>query len=216
MIAGGIRLGIVDDHPAIAAGVLAGLAGLVPLAPGFRHTTTVDELIASGETYDVVILDIRLQDGSDPPDNARRLTARGWKVLLLTQVRQPALIGRCMRAGALGIVGKHEDLMVVAEAVVAVASGQDYVNADWAAALAAVAGDRAPALAPREDEVLRLYAAGLPMKSVARRLGVGEETVKEYLTRIRRKYLDAGRPARTKTDLYIRAVEDGLLPPTDT
>lgn len=66
-------------------------------------------------------------------------------------------------------------------------------------------------MAPREAEAVRLYAAGLPLKSVARRMALSQETVKEYLLRARRKYAAAGRPAQTKTDLYRRAVEDGYL-----
>ena len=70
-----------------------------------------------------------------------------------------------------------------------------------------------PELAPRESEALGLYATGLPLKSVARRMHLSEDTVKEYLDRVRRKYTRAGRPAYTKVDLYQRAVEDGYLPP---
>lgn len=69
-----------------------------------------------------------------------------------------------------------------------------------------------PNLTPRESEAVRLYAAGLKLSSVARRLGVSDDTTRTYLLRARGKYSDAGRPAPTKTDLYIRAVEDGLLP----
>lgn len=195
---------------AISAGVPVGLAGFVPLAPGTLCATTVDQLLREAGDLDVVLLDIRLDDGSSPPDNVRRLTERGWKVLLFTQVRQPAVIGRCLQAGAMGVVGKHEDWETLAGAVLAVAGGKDHLNADWAAALAALGCT--PALTTREEEVLKLYAAGLPMKSAARRVGIAEETAKEYLSRVKRKYLDAGRPARTKTELYLRAVEDGLLP----
>lgn len=211
-----IRLGVVDDHHAISAGVPAGLAGLVALAPECPRATTVDGLLEAAVDLDVVLLDIRLEDGTSAPDNVRRLVERGWRVLLFTQVRQPAVIGRCLQVGAMGVVGKHETWEVLAEAVRAVAAGEDYLNADWASALVTVTGARVPALAPREEQVLKLYAAGLPMKSVARRVGIAEDTAKEYLARVKRKYLDAGRPARTKTDLYRRAVEDGHLPgPTD-
>jgi two-component system, NarL family, response regulator DevR len=51
------------------------------------------------------------------------------------------------------------------------------------------------------------------MKSVARRMGISPETVKDYLMRVRRRYGEVGRPAATKTELYFRAVEDGLVPP---
>jgi DNA-binding NarL/FixJ family response regulator len=53
----------------------------------------------------------------------------------------------------------------------------------------------------------------MPLKSVARRMGLSEETVKQYVCRVREKYSRAGRAAPTKMDLYYRAVEDGHLPP---
>ena len=77
-----------------------------------------------------------------------------------------------------------------------------------------LAGDRAFAdaqLANREREVLRLYAAGLPLKAVAERLGISYNTAKENITRIRVKYIEVGRPAPTKIDLLHRAIEDGLV-----
>jgi DNA-binding CsgD family transcriptional regulator len=71
-----------------------------------------------------------------------------------------------------------------------------------------------PALSPRQRDVLAAYASGndlLPV--VARRLGMDEETLKTHLRRLRVKYRAAGRPAPTRGDLYVRAVEDGLVPP---
>jgi DNA-binding CsgD family transcriptional regulator len=53
----------------------------------------------------------------------------------------------------------------------------------------------------------------MPLKSVARKMGISPETAKQYLTRVREKYVSAGRAAPTKLELYHRAVEDGLLPP---
>lgn len=71
-----------------------------------------------------------------------------------------------------------------------------------------------PRLSPRQLEVLGAYAAGNDLlPAVARRLGMNEETVKTHLRRIRAKYRQAGRPAPTRRDLYVRAVEDGVLPP---
>jgi hypothetical protein len=43
-------------------------------------------------------------------------------------------------------------------------------------------------------------------------LGIGEETAKQYVRRVREKYAQANRAAPTKVDLYHRAVEDGHLP----
>ena len=75
------------------------------------------------------------------------------------------------------------------------------------------AADR-PALSHQERRALQLYATGMPMKSVARKMTISDETVKQYLGRVREKYARAGRAAPTKLELYHRAVEDGhLLPP---
>ena len=66
-------------------------------------------------------------------------------------------------------------------------------------------------LTDRERDVLRLYAAGLPLKAVADRLGIAYSTAKENITRVRVKYVEVGRPAPTKVDLLRRAMEDGLV-----
>ena len=68
-----------------------------------------------------------------------------------------------------------------------------------------------PQLSARERDVLRLYAAGLPLKAVADRLGIAYSTAKENITRVRVKYVEVGRPAPTKVDLLRRAMEDGLV-----
>jgi len=71
-------------------------------------------------------------------------------------------------------------------------------------------------LGRREREILDLYASGLPLKLAAQQLGIGYSTAREYLDRIRVKYVEVGRPAPTKVDLLRRAVEDGILPGLDS
>ena len=71
-----------------------------------------------------------------------------------------------------------------------------------------------PKLSDRQRDVLTAYASSNDLlPTVARRLGMDPETVKTHLRRIRAKYADVGRPAPTRRDLYVRAVEDGVLPP---
>ena len=67
----------------------------------------------------------------------------------------------------------------------------------------------------RERDVLRLYAAGLPLKVVADALGIAYSTARENIDRMRVKYVEVGRPAPTKVDLLRRAMEDGILPGLD-
>ena len=116
-----------------------------------------------------------------------------------------------LAAGAAGVISKASRTDDVIAAIRTIASGQPLENLEWATA---IDGDRAFAdaqLANREREVLRLYAAGLPLKAVAERLGISYNTAKENITRIRVKYIEVGRPAPTKIDLLHRAIEDGLV-----
>jgi DNA-binding CsgD family transcriptional regulator len=73
---------------------------------------------------------------------------------------------------------------------------------------------RTPSLAPRQREVLVAYVSSSDLlPTIARSLGMDRETLKTHLRRIRAKYTEVGRPAPTRRDLYVRAVEDGLLAP---
>lgn len=205
-----LRLGIVDDHAAIRSGIIAVLQDLI-VDLDVVSAPTVRTLLEESVALDMVLLDVQLGDGVPPAANVRELKALGWPVLLYTQETSVPVVAACLRAGAFGIVSKSEDLCVLTDAVRKVAAGEHYYNGDWAAAVEADFPVEAPALAARELEALRLYSTGLPLKSVARRMGVRPDTAKEYLDRVRRKYAEAGRPAPTKVELRIRAVEDGLL-----
>lgn len=68
-----------------------------------------------------------------------------------------------------------------------------------------------PRLSDRERNVLVLYVSGLKMTSVARRLDISPHTAKEYVDRVRGKYVAVGRPAPTKVDLHREAMRDGLI-----
>lgn len=204
-----LRVALIDDHPAILRALVAELGTMLDVAKAVT-AAGVDEILASGEDFDLAILDVQLGDGSDPAENVRRLAERGLPVLLFTQETNARTVARCFQAGAGGIVGKDQELTDLVDAVRLLVAGQPYLSGDWAAALASDAGS-IPSLAPREAEALRLYASGLPMKSVARRMAISPETVKDYLVRVRRRYSEIGRPAATKTELYIRAVEDSLV-----
>lgn len=206
---GTIRIAAIDDHPAILSGVIAGLNSIEGMAV-VAISDSVTAFLESDREVDVVLLDLALNDDSDVGANVEALRTLGLPVLLFTQERRPNIVSRAFRAGAAGIVGKHEPLEALADAVTQVAAGQPLLNAEWASI---IDGERVLELAPREAEAVRLYAAGLPVKSVARRMGLSQETVKEYLMRVRRKYAAVGRPASTKTALYMRAVEDGYLDP---
>ena len=94
-----------------------------------------------------------------------------------------------------------------------VAAGRDWMSPRLAYLLATDDAVDRPTLSNQERRALQLYATGLPMKLVARKMSISEETVKQYLDRVRQKYAIAGRASPSKLELYYRAVEDGHLPP---
>jgi len=212
-----VRIGAVDDHPVILAGLTQGLRWHIPESTVRPIERTVADFVSRAEgRIDVVLLDVELHDGTDAAANVEALRGRGWPVLMFTQDQRHHALARCLHAGAAGILSKGEDLATIAEAVRTVIRGEPFLSADWAALLADDGHVLAPHLTPREMESVRLYAAGMKLTSVARRLNVSEDTARTYLLRARAKYSEAGRPAPTKTDLYIRAVEDGILPAPGT
>ncbi|QKE83215.1 LuxR C-terminal-related transcriptional regulator [Arthrobacter sp. NEB 688] len=196
----------------VVAGLRHTLPTLLPQAEIGPVEPTVFRLLEQRQPVDVILLDVELPDATDTAADVTFLTQRGVAVLLFSEYRAPHLVAKALEAGACGVVSKCADLPVLAAALVEVAAGRTSTSPDWARLLEDDDTWRVPDLTPRETEVVRHYAAGLKLGSVARRLNVSEDTTRTYLLRARAKYDTVGRPAPTKTDLYIRAVEDGILP----
>jgi len=159
----------------------------------------------------VVLLDIDLGDGTTVERNVAAILGAGPAVLVLSAADKPLPVRAAMRAGALGYVLKSEETARVRAAIKAVAAGQDWISPRLAYILATDDAADRPALSPQESRALRLYATGMPMKSVARRMGISEETGSS--TWEGRGEIRTGRTAcPDETRLYYRAVEDGHLP----
>jgi DNA-binding NarL/FixJ family response regulator len=210
-----LRIAAVDDHPALLAGLQLELARLEPSLEFVATAPTVPDLLfqlAGSTAPDVVLLDLRLGDGSRPAENVRSLLEAGSRVLVYTEGRAHTDALEALQAGAQGVLLKDRPVATVAEALRAVAAGETVPSAETAAALQ-VDESLTSHLSPQERRVLELYAGGMPARSVALRLGVTLETAKSYLKRIRAKYAAVDRPAYTRMELYRRAVEDGVLAP---
>jgi len=119
----GLTVALVDDHPAILRAVISEIMAAFPMSE-VCQSKHVDEVLATPGPYDLVVLDVQLGDDSDPATNVRRVSERGWPVLLYTQETNARVVARCFRAGASGIVGKSQDLADLLEAVRLIVSGQ--------------------------------------------------------------------------------------------
>lgn len=208
-----VRLGAIDDHRLLLRGVAATMETVddIELVATSR---SVAGLLGTGATFDVVLLDLRLADGSAPVENVASLLRRGVGVLVHTFSELPSAARAATRAGAHGILERDVDEATLVDAIRTVARGETVVSGNLAEALAGEndSGLRAK-LSVREMQTLRLYASGMPAKSVARRMGISSGTVATNIKRIKAKYEASGRPAWTRMDLFRRAVEDGIIEP---
>jgi DNA-binding NarL/FixJ family response regulator len=209
------RVALIDDHESVRLGLEAACERAETKEVVFSGSSVTEYLTWRSKTgsapADVVVLDLTLGDGTTVTENVRRLVLDGSSVIIHSVADRPAAVREALAAGAAGVVSKSSRIDDVIAAVATVARGEPLNNVEWASA---VEGDREFAdaqLSAREREVLRLYAAGLPLKVVADRLGVAYSTAKENITRVRVKYVEVGRPAPTKVDLLRRAMEDGIL-----
>lgn len=205
----GARLGLVEDHYLVIAG-LRDCLGELPEIDEVAAAPTVSELLAADTAPDLVLLDLRLADGSRPADNVAHLRSRGCAVIAYTSGESVALLREAAAANVLGIISKREPVDVIIEGVRAGLRGEVVASTDWAAAIDADL-EATVHLTPREREVLGLYASGEKADSVARHLRISRDTVLDHIRHIRHKYAAVSRPADTKVDLYRRAVEDGVL-----
>ncbi len=205
-----LRVGIVDDHPAVIVGTVAILRSdptiTVPVA-----SSTVTELFDRDIAVDLVLLDLVLADGSTPTSNIRLLSARGIPALAYTSGDRAALVREAARAGAIGMIRKTETPAATIDAVHAAGRGEIVASADWAASIDDDVEFVTARLSAREAEVLALYATGETAERVGAALFITRSTVIEHVRRIREKYAAVHRPARTKHELYLRAVEDGII-----
>ena len=201
-----VLVGVVDDHDLLVIGIRALLSARNSPARFVAGAATVPGLLRLQRECDVVVLDVRLDDGSSTEDNVRSLVNAGHSVLLYADRSHREAGAIFSRTPARGLVWKNEPARTLVQGIVTVAQGGTWTSGT---------SNNVVDLTHRETEVLRLYAAGMKYADTAAALDppISVESVKTYLSRVRKRYALAGRPASTRMELRQRALEDGLLPP---
>jgi len=195
-----IRLGLVDDHPLVVSGYEAALAQVPDMEVAARGTTLSDaRAILARNDIDVVILDVRLEDGNGLQALAER-RGRGPAVLVVSSFPSAQYVAATAKFGGAGFVLKAVPLPALLEAIRAVASGASVFTAEQLA-------ERFVALNPREREVLRLAMEGLSNKEIGARIGTSRKTVEARLSGIFEKYGILG----GRIELSLRAAGEGWL-----
>ena len=207
------RVMVIDDHPLLREAVKSRVLQVAPRAEfTYVGASITDALTAhTNQPADCTILDLDLGDGRSPVANTAELVSAGCRVLIVSALADAATVRAALRAGALGFVSKQADLEDFEESFRLTVAGETSTSRDVAAILSS---DEAPSvpLSERERTAMVLYASGLKIDAVARRMNVKPATAQEYIKRVRDKYSRAGTPVPTKTDLYRRARDEGLVP----
>lgn len=199
---------VVDDHPIVRGGIVALLGAaddidVVGQCADGRSAVAEAALLAP----DLVLMDLRMPE-MDGDEAAGLILAAdpGIRVIILTTYETDASILTAMEAGASGYLLKAAPQEEILAGVRAVARGEVALSPSIAATLVRRVGRPSVSLSPRETEVLGLVANGLSNPEIAKRLFLGEATVKTHLLHVFEK-LEVGDRTRAVT----RAMELGLL-----
>ena len=205
-----VRVVVVMKHQLPRLGLVRLLEGI----EGTRvvaHAGTAEEgsRIAIEFSSDVVLVDAQLADEDDMVI-VEKLKERATHVLLVADEVTQTQVERALEAGADGYTLKDISVQELASTIRRLAGGDTVLHPDAASSLARRfssngKGKTVP-LTPRQREILRLIAAGLENKQIARRLGVGVHTVKTHVSRVLNKL-----GASSRTEAVVVALRDRLI-----
>jgi DNA-binding NarL/FixJ family response regulator len=199
---------LVDDHPAVRAGVRTMLTAGHITVVGEAHSGEGAVEVVARRRPDVVVMDIHLGRGIDGFAAAAAIVERtpGTGVVLLTGFGERGFAARALECGARGYVLKNAPREDLVRAVRTVATGERFV--DPAACLDLVApADDVHDLTRRELEVLGLLRDGLRSAEIARRLFISRATVRSHVRNSMTKL-----NASTFTHAVAEAIRRRLLP----
>lgn len=182
-----MRVLMVDDHMLVLQGVQTLLAVLAPTI-AVDTAANMDEALRqlARHHHDLVLLDWHLE-GRRGDESIAQLRAAGCtaRVVVLSGDSSPAVVRRAIELGASGFLPKRHGSEQMLAALKTVLAGGVYVPPDTLPTAAASGDpsvrDRLAGLTPRQGEIYRAAARGVPNKLIARELGIAESTVKTHL-----------------------------------
>lgn len=207
-----LRVLLVDDHPALRAGLRSLLVGEAGIA--------VAGDVASGEEAypwyrahrpDVVVTDLSM-GGFGGIEGLRRILQYdpSARVLVYTVHTSEVMLDRVLSLGALGYVTKGSDIDTLVRGIRAVGRGEGFVSPDMVSAMVRRSGavNLPEQLGDRGFQVFLLTAQGHPVAECARILNISPKTVSNQLTQIKQKLR-----LTSTAELTRVAIRAGLVEP---
>ncbi len=188
------RIMLVDDHDVVREGLRA----LLSRREGFEivgQAATVADAIAEAAKMepDVIVMDVRLPDGSGIEACREIREARpATRVIMLTSYADDDAVFASILAGAAGYVLKQTRGSALADAITAVARGESLLDAAVTQKVmdrVRMADQRKPndpldGLTEHEHTILSLIAQGKTNKEIAAQIYLSDKTVKNYVSSI--------------------------------
>jgi DNA-binding NarL/FixJ family response regulator len=201
-----IRLLIADDHPLVRSALTQLFEAVEDIdVVGSASDGAEAVSLALERMPDVVLMDLEMPalDGIEATRAITEKASPSPRVVILTTFSDRARILGALDAGALGYLLKDAEHDEIIRGVRAAARGDAPLAPRAAREMLA---ERSPAqaqpsLSPRELDVLKLVAQGLPNKLIARELEISEKTVKAHLTSV---FSQLGVTDRTQAALWAQ------------
>ena len=189
-----LRVMLVDDHEIVRDGIKAMLQAtddVIVTAEASSVREAIDE--ADRARPDVVVMDVRLTDGSGI-EATREIRAKHPKthVLMLTSFADDEALFSSIMAGASGYVLKQVRSNELLRAIRAVGAGDSLLDPAVTSSVLdrlrkgkhLMKDERLARLSPQEERILSLVADGRTNKEIGDELHLAEKTVKNYVSSI--------------------------------
>ncbi len=212
-----LRILLVDDHEVVRDGVKSLINAnddMIVVA----EAATVAEAVAQAERTrpDVVVMDVRLADGSGI-EATREIRARLEKtqVLMLTSFADDEALFASIMAGAAGYVLKQIRGGELVRAVRAVGAGKSLLDPEVTKSVLerlrkgkTMRDEKLARLSAQEERILTLISEGLTNGEIGKQLKLAEKTVKNYVSTILSK-LEVARRAEAAAYLARHTTTPG-------
>lgn len=199
-----VRILVVDDHPMFREGVARTLSEQRDFDVCGEAASADQAILLDRDLKpDVTLLDLSMPGGGLHALGKILDQSPLARVIVLTVSEADEDVLQALRLGAKGYILKGVSAAILTDVVRGVMAGESYVSPALAARILAelrwialassvaepgeTAQDMLASLTRREEEILKLVAAGNSNKEVARRIDLQEKTIKHHMTRILQK-----------------------------
>jgi len=203
---------LLEDHPLFREGLRSFVTQKFPhISFAYCGADFIEaKKIVETERVNLAILDLHLGDNRTPSEIVSLFSTRHMRVLVISALNNFESVKSAFSMGANGFVSKDSPIEEIGKAIKAVLEGNEWISPTLSSALT-YSKSPIEQLSAQEKRAVILYASGLKLDVVARRMGVAASTAKQYIDRAKMKFKNTGTIVRTKTEMYKYLRDQGAI-----